>query len=444
MSLPVPRTEGDDPYAFTRQAILLRQALARHLKATGSDPFTRQNNPRYEPAHLPAVSVVVSLYNYAEYVEECLRSVEVSARQISEGVEIVVVDDDSSDASAAVASRVLADMELPACLLRKTFNTGVCDARNLGVELSRGEHVFILDADNLLLPKCLATLRAALLSSGAALAYGISARFDARTGRGVGLNSQFAWDPMELARSPYIDAMALFTRSALLAHGGYASEMVQYGWYGWDDYDLYLTLAGAGLRGEFVPQILCRYRDHARSMVRTTNRFVEGIASYLEAKHGWMADQYDHLEKRFFLPCRFEGAFDGVVDGKLVGWAADRNRFDRRIRVFLYDGVTALGKTVADELRWDLREAGVGDGCYGFSIPLPSALNDGKSHWVHLQFEGTRKNLSGTPFLYPVAYPAAPTVTATTAPERGLGKKVRSAFARAKRLGSGEQGMTRF
>src|SRR6202011_4627983 len=108
------------------------------------------NNPVYESGHLPAVSVVVSLYNYAEYVEECLRSVELAARQVSEGVEIVVVDDDSTDASAAVASRVLADSELPACLLRKTFNTGVCDTRNLGIESSRGEHIFILDADNLL------------------------------------------------------------------------------------------------------------------------------------------------------------------------------------------------------------------------------------------------------------------------------------------------------
>lgn len=400
MSLPVPRTESDDPYAFARQAIIIRQALARHLKAIGSDPFVRQDNPQYESGPRPALSVVVSLYNYAEHVEQCLRSVEVAARQVAEGVEIVVVDDDSSDASAAVASRVLAASELPACLLRKTFNTGVCDTRNVGIEVSRGEHVFILDADNLLLPKCLATLRAALRSSGAAFAYGISARFDARTGRGVGLNSQFAWDPMELARVPYIDAMALFTRSALVALGGYSSELIQYGWYGWDDYDLYLKVAGAGLRGEFVPRILCRYRDHATSMVRTTDRFVESMAAYLEAKHGWLADRYDHLERRFFLPCRFEGSYDGIVEGNLVGWASDRNRLERRIQVCLYDGVTAVVKVAADELRWDLREAGVGDGCYGFSLPLPAALQDGKPHWVRLHFAGTRQQLPGTPFLY--------------------------------------------
>jgi len=75
MSLPVPRTESDDPYAFSRQAIVIRQALARHLKAIGSDPFVRQDNPRYGSGPPPAISVVVSLYNYAEYVEECLRSV---------------------------------------------------------------------------------------------------------------------------------------------------------------------------------------------------------------------------------------------------------------------------------------------------------------------------------------------------------------------------------
>ena len=60
--------------------------------------------------------------------------------------------------------------------------------------------------------------------------------------------------------------MALIRRDRLITAGGYAvlAEDVS-----WEDYDLWCRFAELGLSGVFVPELICEYRVHAASMVRT-------------------------------------------------------------------------------------------------------------------------------------------------------------------------------
>ena len=74
------------------------------------------------------------------------------------------------------------------------------------------------------------------------------------------------WEPERLAINNYIDAMALIRRDALLAAGGYAVLADD---HGLEDYDLWCRFAELGLEGVFVPELICEYRVHAASMVRT-------------------------------------------------------------------------------------------------------------------------------------------------------------------------------
>nr|MDT0656800.1 glycosyltransferase 87 family protein [Micromonospora sp. DSM 115978] len=86
----------------------------------------------------PLVSVIIPCYNRTQTIELCLRSV---AAQTYPAIEVIVVDDASTDDSAAVAETA------GATVLRLPANRGPSAARNLGAEHARGEILFFLDAD---------------------------------------------------------------------------------------------------------------------------------------------------------------------------------------------------------------------------------------------------------------------------------------------------------
>jgi glycosyltransferase involved in cell wall biosynthesis len=284
-----------------RQA--LRERLARSLeaRATGKHDWTAIPNAAYGAICSPAVTVVVTLYNYARFVGECLSSV-FSSRGVAGGFEIVVVDDASTDTSAACAQAVLERSSRPALLVSKHSNTGLADARNLGLRLARGRYVFVLDADNWIYPGCLEALRAAISSGGEAAVYGLIRRFDEETSESLGLLSSYDWDVRELVRGPYIDAMALFDRQVLAAVGGYSTELIEYGWFGWEDYDLWLKLARAGYRCKLVPNILSAYRVHPGSMLQRTNRSSDAFARYFQQKFRELADEFPDMDRYFGFP----------------------------------------------------------------------------------------------------------------------------------------------
>src|SRR4051812_43733086 len=128
--------------------LLNRQQMAYQAELAGNTPWKIQANPAYSTAQ-PCLSVLISLYNYRRYILECLTSVGNSVLDNLPGsIEILVVDDGSSDGSVEVAAEFLAQTQLPMALVTKFYNTGLVDTRNLGLRLARSPYCFILDADN--------------------------------------------------------------------------------------------------------------------------------------------------------------------------------------------------------------------------------------------------------------------------------------------------------
>lgn len=122
------------------------------------------DDPRLVRAELPRprVSVIVTSYNYAPYIVECLRSV---ARQTYDNWECVVVDDASSDDSLARLRAYLATPEAGSRfrLLVRERNGGQMEAFRDGLAVATGSFVVMLDADDVLLDDFLEThLRAHL------------------------------------------------------------------------------------------------------------------------------------------------------------------------------------------------------------------------------------------------------------------------------------------
>jgi glycosyltransferase involved in cell wall biosynthesis len=102
----------------------------------------------------PQVSVLVPAYNAEHYIERAIASV---LGQTVQDLEAIIVDDASSDATAAIVSR-LAEGDPRVQLVHVPLNSGPSAARNLALSHARGTWVATLDADDSFAPHRLATL----------------------------------------------------------------------------------------------------------------------------------------------------------------------------------------------------------------------------------------------------------------------------------------------
>ncbi len=97
---------------------------------------------------VPAVSVIIPLYNAEKYIGECLESV---LNQTFQNFEVIVVDDCSTDESPAIVESYLEKFGGRMTLTRTQKNSGSAPApRNKGFRFSRGEYIFFMDSDDTL------------------------------------------------------------------------------------------------------------------------------------------------------------------------------------------------------------------------------------------------------------------------------------------------------
>jgi hypothetical protein len=213
----------------------------------------------------PRVSVLLTVYNYADVVAQAIASV---AGSDFASYELIVVEDCSLDGSLkSVREELKRHPWMSATLVARGHNQGLAAARNCAAEHARGEFVFILDADNQAYPHALERLVGALDDSpGASFAYGIIEQFGPEGSRD--LMSWHGWDPTRLRYGNYIDAMAMIRRETLLEVGGYTSDARL---YGWEDFALWCAFANCGFEGLRVPEILTRYRTGTYSMISITD-----------------------------------------------------------------------------------------------------------------------------------------------------------------------------
>ncbi|NET53518.1 MAG: glycosyltransferase family 2 protein, partial [Merismopedia sp. SIO2A8] len=202
------------------------------------------------------VTVCISLYNYEQHIVETLESVK--AQTLAQ-LDLMVVDDRSTDNSLVVTGMWLqenADRFNQVKLIRHRENRGLARARNTTILLAETPFLFILDADNLLYPRCTERCLGALLSDpNAAMAYPLIEKF----GEEEEVIGNVVWERSQFLRENHIDAMSLIRRSALLQVDGY-SYLDAIGPLGLEDYDLWCKFIDAGLYGIPVAEILARYR----------------------------------------------------------------------------------------------------------------------------------------------------------------------------------------
>jgi glycosyltransferase involved in cell wall biosynthesis len=230
---------------------------------------------------LPAVTVVVPACNAERWIAESLSSI-VAQSYPAESLEIVVVDDGSTDRTSAVAAATLNQSGIVHTIIRKESPAGPSAARNSGWRTGRGQWLQFLDADDRLAPSKIALQvhAAATASPDIAALHSAWARLVQREGK---------WVPATLTQprtggDPLLDVLRadnfmqlgclLFSRKWLEKVNGFDESF----WF-IEDVDLLLRLVmnGAALLAVESAQPLSWYRQHSASLSRSDDRgFVEG------------------------------------------------------------------------------------------------------------------------------------------------------------------------
>ena len=113
------------------------------------------------------ISVIVTCYNHEKYIEQCLRSI---FNQTYRNIELIVLDDGSTDSSAKIIQEVLKDSPFETSF-ESHENLGVVTNRNMGLGLIKGDYLLFVDSDNYLDMDYIELLYVKLIETNADIAY---------------------------------------------------------------------------------------------------------------------------------------------------------------------------------------------------------------------------------------------------------------------------------
>lgn len=146
-------------------SILEREHIEQHpacqpCAMTASDhmPTTRVS-PACQPESsvIPWLSILIPVYNVERYVRECVESI--LAQIATSDVEVLLLDDASTDTSAKTCRELTAEFPAHLRLLEHDRNRGLSAARNTLLEAARGEYIWFVDSDDRMLPGAIPQLR---------------------------------------------------------------------------------------------------------------------------------------------------------------------------------------------------------------------------------------------------------------------------------------------
>lgn len=210
------------------------------------------------------VSVIIPCYNAARWVAEAVDS---CLAQTYVPIEVIVVDDGSTDESVAILRRYGERIRL----VTQANSGGNC-ARNRGFALSQGAYIQFLDADDYLLPEKIARQVRFLEETGADVVYG-DWRYQFHEGNGhswhgdINISAEQADILASLLRGWWTANLSiLFRRQTVIDAGGW-DESIKAG----QDRDFFLSVAMTGDNIRYQPGCYSVYRRYGNVTVGTGN-----------------------------------------------------------------------------------------------------------------------------------------------------------------------------
>jgi glycosyltransferase involved in cell wall biosynthesis len=224
---------------------------------------------------LPVISIIIPCYNHGQYLRECINSVE----QCSDKnlYEIIILNDGSTD---KLTIELLQQLTEEGYNVINQANQGLGAARNNAIKKAEGKYILPLDSDNKIYPEYIfESIKILDEHPAIAMVYGDSEYFGDKTG----LNKVGEFNLQKLMIANYIDACAVYRKSAWEALGGYDENMPV---MGMEDWDFWLNMVLNGYEFHYIPKILFKYRVLGHSMhtyIHSNNAVV--LEAYLQKKY---------------------------------------------------------------------------------------------------------------------------------------------------------------
>lgn len=210
----------------------------------------------------PEVSIVVPVFNGADFLAEALASIEAQAEV---ELEIVVVDDGSQDGSATIAR------SKRGVRLLQQANQGAAAAKNAGVAAARGTYLAFLDADDRWPAGTLAERRKHLLASRADIVFGRMREFGL-------IGKSMAENTRSEALAGLVAGTMLLRRADFLRVGMFDTRFA----YG-EFIDWYARAQTKGLVASHFDDIALERRIHERNAGRNVRDAQRGYAEVVRA-----------------------------------------------------------------------------------------------------------------------------------------------------------------
>ena len=289
----------------------------------------------------PRVSVILPVYNVEAYLRECLDSI---IGQTMPDFELICIDDGSTDLSGRILDEYAA--REPRMRVVHRENAGVSSARNEGLDLARGEYLYLCDADDVCHSKLLAMLCGRIQKDHAEIVCCERESFDCATGRRMGriCFPEWVWKmPSPFSGESIGDgllyAFGSSTCDKLLSrefvennHLRYQTDVKRFALF-------YFTAMALALaeRISLVPRSLYRYRENRPGGLQSTRE--QSPMDVLKARRAFM----DEMKRRGKFS-RFELGF--VVSLVRVGRVQLRNTRNQETRTAFTRGLVDLVEEV--------------------------------------------------------------------------------------------------
>lgn len=220
--------------------------------------------------HKSLVSIIIPCYNYGRFLSEAIDS---ALNQTYKNIEIIVVDDGSTDDTDEVIARYKDKIRY-----FKQSNKGVCMARNKGIAMSKGDYIVMLDADDWLahdyIDLCMEKLQTFRGNSSVGYIFTQVQHF----GKENFITNYPEYSIDILTNSgPYINVSALIDK-AKIGKVRFNNNIKT----GYEDWDFYLSLFEHGVEGRLLNKPLLWYRK--TGSIKSISARTEGPKKLYRAK----------------------------------------------------------------------------------------------------------------------------------------------------------------
>ena len=220
----------------------------------------------------PLVSVIISCYNHEHYIEDCVRS---AIAQTYPAIELLVVDDGSTDSSPEILTRLADELNFD---LRLQANKGLSTTLNETIVRSSGKYVCVMGSDDVMMPDKTAKQVSIMEQNADVAVCGGNAVFidsmgnPVRNRRALPGYREISFDHLFLGSGPGIIApTAMIRRSVLDGVGMYDPNIPL------EDLYMWLKITHRGFRMVGLEDTLIYYRKHASHTYKDARYMIHSI-----------------------------------------------------------------------------------------------------------------------------------------------------------------------